>query len=255
VLAEPQKIHFYRNADMNDLEKKLKVSNASFKIIVSDGMFSLRGNLAPLPDMIRLAEEHEAAIYLDDAHASGLIGETGQGTWEYYGVDPSKIDFKAGSAAKTVAAGQGGFIHGSKMLIDYCRDNIRHYIFGGAVEPAVAKAITTALEIIRQEPWRRQKCLENANYLRSRLNEEGFDTLGSEFQIVPILIGGMQEAFQIQEELLEEGYYIRPFHYPAAPRNKTVLRATITCLHEFNHVDEFVKKLCKISEKYTVARV
>ncbi|MBI3930066.1 MAG: pyridoxal phosphate-dependent aminotransferase family protein [Armatimonadetes bacterium] len=243
VLAQPAAITTYRHADLEHLEKKLKTSRASTLIIATDGVFSAHGDVAPLPDLVELAERYEAALFVDDSHGTGILGPHGRGTWDHFGLDPRRIDFKVGSLAKAFATGMGGFVVGAPVLTEYLRDNLEHYIFGGSMPPAHAKAATTALRIAREEPWRRQLALERSDYLRSQLQARGFDTLGARFHITPILIGREEDAFRVQRELEAQGIYVWPFHYPAIPRGRAILRVNVTALHTVDHLDRFVEAL------------
>ncbi len=235
----------YRHSDMNELEMRLQKSEASIRIIATDGLFSTDGDLALLPEIVGLAYQYEAMIFVDDAHGTGVLGSNGRGIWEHFGLE-DEIDFKVGSLAKAFSGGLGAFIVGDKDLTDYVRVTGGHYIFGGSIPPAIAMAIATNIETAMKEPWRRERVLSNAEYLRSKLHENGFDTLGSESQIVPILIGPDEVALNTCQELLSRGFFVPVFRYPAVPHNKARLRATVMATHTEDHIDELVNSLVGI---------
>jgi len=243
----------YRHVDMNDLERKLKKSDAHIRLIATDGLFSTDGDLAPLPDIVGLADRYGAMVFVDDAHATGVYGAEGRGTWEHFGVE-DRVDIKVGSLAKAFGGGLGAFVVGDGDFADYLRVTGGHYIFGGSVPPAVAMAITACIRTARRERWRRKAVLENAEYLRERLRCLGFDTLGSVSQIVPILIGADQEAIAVSAELLEQGILIPPFRYPAVPHGKARLRATLMATHTREQIERFLETLVAVADKHDIRR-
>ncbi len=250
-LAEVDRIYFYRHCDMDHLEGKLRKSDAEIKMIATDGLFSADGDFAPLPDIVELAEEYEALVFVDDAHATGVIGENGRGTWEYYAVE-DRVDIKVGSLSKALASGLGGFVVGDKDFTDYIRVTARHYIFGGSIPPAVAKGITTAIKLATTETWRRKTVLANAQYFRERLNALGFDTLKSQAQIVPILIGDDQSAILVAEELYKQGIFTPCFRWPAVPHGRARIRVNLMATHTKEHLERFLETFEKVAEKYRV---
>jgi 7-keto-8-aminopelargonate synthetase-like enzyme len=237
----------YRHSDMNQLETKLAKSKAKFKMIVTDGLFSTDGDLAKLPDIVSLAERYGAMVFVDDAHGTGVLGQHGRGIWEHFGLS-DRIDVKIGSLAKSFAGGLGGFVVGDKDFTDYLRVTGGHYIFGGSIPPGVAMSITASIKTAMAEPWRRLTVLSNAEYLRSRLHALGYDTLGSESPIVPIIIGDDAKAIAVSERLLEVGYFAPAFRYPAVPRKKSRIRVTMMATHTHEHIDGFVEALVKAIE-------
>jgi 7-keto-8-aminopelargonate synthetase-like enzyme len=231
---------------MGDLESKLSKSSADIKLIATDGLFSTDGDLAKLPEIVKLADQYDAMLFVDDAHGTGVLGQNGRGIWEHFGLS-DRVDIKVGSLAKAVAGGLGGFVAGKKELTDYLRVTGGHYIFGGSIPPASAMAITTALKVITAEPWRRQTVLDNSDYLRSKLHALGFDTVGSQSQIVPIIIGKDEDAIEVSGRLLEAGFFAPPFRYPAVPRGKARIRVTMMATHTKEHIDRFVEALATIN--------
>jgi 7-keto-8-aminopelargonate synthetase-like enzyme len=233
---------------MDDLEQKLKKSKAEIRMIATDGMFSADGDLAPLPEIVQLAERYEATVFVDDAHGTGILGENGRGTWEHFGLK-DEIDIKVGSLAKAFSGGLGGFVTGSHDLCDYVRVAGGHYIFGGSIPPAIAMAITSNIRTARNEPWRRKKVIENSEYLRTELRKRGFGVLGDNSPIVPIVMGKSEPTLAVSKELMEAGFFIPTFRYPATPMNKARLRATLMATHTKEQIDGFIAALVEISEK------
>jgi 8-amino-7-oxononanoate synthase len=243
----------YRHNDMDDLERKLKKSEAEIKLIATDGLFSAEGDLARLPDIVKLAEKYGAMVFVDDAHATGVLGKNGRGSWEYFNVE-DKIDIKVGSLSKAFAAGFGAFVVGDKNFMDILRVSSNHYIFGGSMPHGHVLAMIKLIQIARTESWRRKAVLEHAHYLRNRLNEMGFDTFNSEAQIVPILIGKEEDALAISAELLEQGFLILPFRYPAVPKGKARLRVNPMATHTREHIDRFLETFVRIADKYQIRK-
>lgn len=243
----------YRHSDMVHLESKLTKSDADIKMIATDGLFSTDGDLARLPEIVKLADQYNAMVFVDDAHGTGVLGQNGRGIWEHYGLS-DRVDIKVGSLAKAFAGGLGGFIAGNKDFTDYLRVTGGHYIFGGSIPPAVAMAITASIKVSMAEPWRRQTVLSNADYLRDKLHALGFDTVGSASQIVPIIIGKDEDAIAISAQLLEAGFFVPSFRYPAVPRGKARIRATMMATHTREHIDNFVDALKKINGKLVRSR-
>jgi 7-keto-8-aminopelargonate synthetase-like enzyme len=238
---------------MDHLGSKLAKSDADIKMIATDGLFSTDGDLAKLPEIVELADQYNAMVFVDDAHGTGILGQNGRGIWEHYGLS-DRVDVKVGSLAKAFAGGLGGFIAGDKNFTDYLRVTGGHYIFGGSIPPAVAMAITASIKVSMAEPWRRQTVLANADYLRNKLHALGFDTVGSASQIVPIIIGKDEDAIAVSAQLLKAGFFAPSFRYPAVPRGKARIRATMMATHTQEHIDRFVEALTKINGKLVRSR-
>ena len=251
ILAQPDEFVLYKHCNVTHLEDKLKKYRNSRKMIVTDGLFSGAGDLAPLKEIVALAKEYEAIVFCDDAHGTGVLGENGRGTWELLGVE-NEVDIKVGSLSKAFGGGLGGFVAGSTKFIEFLRVSGRHYIFGGSIPPAVAKGITEALRLAQNEKWRRERVLKSANFLRLRLNENDFDTFGSKAQIVPILIGDERKAVIVAEMLNEFGIFAPSFRYPAVPRGKACIRVNLMATHTDEHLENFLKIFCRVAEKNKV---
>lgn len=230
----------YRHNDMNDLEQKLKCYRRRGKLVVTDGVFSMDGDIAPLDTIRYLCRKYHASLMVDDAHATGILGDTGKGTAELFGLKIGEdIDILQGTCSKTFAS-VGGFGVGSRELIKYLRVMGRSFMFSCAMPPTTAASIITAIKIIQAEPWRRVSILENARYLRERLQALGFNTLTSETQIVPLEIGDEQKTKAFGNRLFEEGIYGPAVMWPAVPKNKGRIRLTIIATHTKQHIDQLL---------------
>lgn len=233
----------YRSGDMLDLERQLSASSAELKMIITDGIFSTSGRLAPLQDICRLAEKYNAVIYVDDAHAIGVLGPNGRGTCEFLGVE-DQVDVKMGVISKALGT-MGGFIAGDDWFIQYLRHS-RPQIHSMPLPAAECGATIKAIEIAQDEPWRRQKVLALAESLRSGLQAIGFDTLGSVSQVVPILIGDELLARKFACDLEERGVFCPPFEYPAVPMGQAVLRFCPSALHTKEDIDQLLGALSEL---------
>lgn len=238
----------YKHTDINDLAEKLKkYPTKTRKVIITDGVFSMDGDTAPLPDILDLAKKHSALVYLDDAHATGILGKNGRGLEDYFGID-NKVDFTMGTFTKCFG-GVGGFVVGSQTLIDYLKISSDSFIFTAPIAPPVVCGLIKAIEIVEKEPWRREKLLKNAEYLRNKLKELNFDTGTSNTQIIPIVIGDEKKAIKVSQSLLEKGIFIPVARWPAVPQKQARLRTTLTCDHTFEQIDYLVDTLMDIRNK------
>lgn len=238
----------YEHKDVDDLEAKLKkYPIKTRKMIVTDGVFSMDGDTAPLPEILELAKKYKAIVYLDDAHATGILGKNGKGLEEFFNID-HQVDVTMGTFTKCFG-GVGGFVVGKQFLIDYLKIASDSFIFTAPIAPPVACGLIKAIEIVKAEPWRRQKLLENAEYLRGKLHNLGFDTAESNTQIIPIMIGDEKKAIKASQMLLENNIFIPVARWPAVPQKQARLRATLMCDHSKEQIDHLVDVLIKIREK------
>lgn len=233
-LSRPDGEYKYRHCDVEELEKLLKRSNHKRKLIVTDGYFSMSARVAPLQEIVRLAKEYEAMIMVDDAHGVGVLGDNGRGTAEMFGVE-SDIHFPVGSTAKAFGI-RGGFVCGSKEYIKYLRVSARAYMFSGTLPAPIPAGVIKALEVAENEPWRREKVLESAQYLRIKLTEMGYTVLG-EKHIVPVLIGDESLAHQLSLELEKRGIFASSIRYPAVPKGEAQVRFMPMATHTQENLD------------------
>ncbi len=235
----------YANRDMDDLERQLKDSaDARFRMVVTDGVFSMDGYMAPLRDICDLAERYDAMVMVDDSHAVGFIGENGRGTHEHHGV-MGRVDAITGTLGKALGGASGGYVSGRKELVAMLRQRSRPYLFSNSVAPPIAAASLIVLELLRSARDLRQRLADNTRLFRSRMAEEEFDILPGDHPIVPIMIGDAALASRMSAVMLEKGVYVVGFSYPVVPQGKARIRAQVSAAHspaELEHaVQAFVE--------------
>ncbi len=214
----------YANSDMNDLEGQLKLAReegARFIMIATDGVFSMDGTLANLPDLTRLAEKYDAMVMVDDCHATGFMGPKGAGTPAHFGVD---VDILTGTLGKALGGAIGGYIAGPQGVIDLLRQRARPYLFSNSLPPSIVMAGIKALELVEQGDDLRAQLFENAVYWRKGLKELGFDLLPGEHPIIPVMLGEAQLAQDMAAKLFDEGVYVSGFFFPVVPRGQARIR-------------------------------
>ena len=239
-------VFIYKHNDMEDLERGLKKYKTKRKLIVTDGVFSMDGDIAKLDQIVKLVDIYGGLIYVDDAHATGVLGEHGGGTAEHYHVQ-DKIDMQMGTFSKAVGV-LGGYIAGKKELIEYLRVATRSYIFSTAMPPAIAEVIAKSLDIIHDDHHIRSKLKENADYLRSNLQNIGFDTLTSETQIIPIFIGDDNKAIEAARYLFKHNIFGPSVRWPAVEKNRSRIRLTVMSTHTREQLDYLLNICSKMKE-------
>ncbi len=238
----------YRHNDMDDLEKKLRnVSDEKGKLIVVDGVFSMEGDLAPLPEIITLKRRYGARLMVDDAHGIGVFGERGRGTPEHFDVE-SEVDLVMGTFSKSLAA-IGGFIAGDALVIEHIKHNARAAIFSAAPPPPSVAAATKALEIIKREPERRKRLWENTNYMKRELDGLGFDTCGSASPVIPLALGDDMDAYQMTVKLQEAGVFVNPVVSPAVPHGQAMIRTSYMASHTREHLDFALEAFARVGRE------
>ena len=251
-LAKAEKV-IYKHCDMNDLEQKLKqYKQKNRKLIVSDGLFSMDGDIAPLPSIVDLAKKHEAMVFIDDAAATGILGENGRGTMEYFGLKEG-VDIIVTTFSKCFGI-VGGIAVASKEMIDYLRVTAKTYMFSGAFLGALSCGILTALEIIKQGESKRAECWKNTKYLKGKLEEAGFNTLNSQTPIIPILIGDEKTAIGMSKDLFDRGIFSPPIRWPAVFHGQARMRFTVTCQYSKEQLDRLVENLIIVGKKYKIVQ-
>jgi glycine C-acetyltransferase len=225
----------YRHGDMTELELRLKEAKDSRrKLVITDGVFSMEGDLAKLPEIVRLAEKHGALAAVDDSHAHGVVGHTGRGTPEHFGV---KVDIITGTLGKALGGAAGGFIAGPGPVIELMVQRSRPQLFSNALPPATAGGALAALRILQREPGR-VKCLQaNVAYLRSGLKRLGYKVVDSPTAILPILVGETARALRLSASMLAKGVMITGFGFPVVPEGAARLRAQVSASHTTEHLD------------------
>lgn len=247
-LAKAERV-IYKHKDMNDLEDKIKKNKKKINLIVTDGIFSMDGDIAPLKDIVSLGKRYNIRVMVDDAHASGVLGENGRGTAEYFDLKDD-VDITMGTFTKAFG-GVGGFIAGSKDLIDYLRISARTYIFSAPIPPAVSAGLIESIRIVSEDKNIREKLWENTRYLRGKLKEIGFNILG-ETNIIPLVIGDEKKAISFSRELFELGVFAPCVRWPAVPEKQARLRITVMASHSKENIDKFLEVLKIAGEKLSI---
>ena len=235
----------YRNSDMSHLEEQLKAAAACrFRMIATDGVFSMDGYLANLPEICSLADKYGAIVMVDDSHAVGVMGPNGCGTPEHFGVS-ERIDIITGTLGKALGGASGGYTSGRKALIDLLRQRSRPYLFSNTLAPPIAATSVRTLELLRESDHLRRQLRENTEYFRSAMSENGFRVLPGEHPIVPVMIGDAALATKMADTLLQEGIYVVGFSFPVVPKGEARIRTQMSAAHtrpQLEHaVEAFVK--------------
>jgi 8-amino-7-oxononanoate synthase len=230
-------LRVYPHKDMNFLEQILKKSqSARLRLIITDGVFSMDGDIAPLPEIIDLAKRYNALVMVDDAHGTGVLGKEGRGTVEYFGLE-GKVDIVMGTLSKALGS-LGGFIAGSKVLSDYLINKARSFIYSTALPPAQVATALASLEVIQAEPTWQLRLWENVRYLKQGLQSLGFDTMESQTQIIPVFIGDTDKTVQASEFFYKNGILTPAIRPPTVPKGRSRLRLSLMATHTTAHLDK-----------------
>ena len=221
----------YKNGDMNDLEAKLKdAASTRYKMITTDGVFSMDGYIAKLPEICDLAEKYDAMVMIDDSHAVGFMGEHGRGTHEYHNV-MDRVDIITGTLGKALGGASGGYTSGKKEIIDLLRQRSRPYLFSNSVAPPIVAASIKAIDLLSESTELRDKLMDNTRYFREKIAGIGLEVLPGEHPIVPIMFGEAIPAVKMAESLLKKGVYVIPFSFPVVPKGKARIRTQVSAAH------------------------
>lgn len=230
----------YKNADMDDLRAQLEAAKGARRtIIVTDGVFSMDGYLAPLDKICDLADEFGALVLVDDSHAVGFMGKTGAGTPEHFGVS-DRIDIYTGTFGKALGGASGGYVAAHQEIIDVLRQRARPYLFSNSLAPAIVDATLKALDLVENSSDLRGTLFENAEYFRSKMTEAGFELLDGEHAIVPVMFGDAALAARVADRMLEHGVYVTAFSYPVVPKGKARIRVQLSAAHSKEDIDRAV---------------
>lgn len=230
----------YKNRDMADLEAKLQeASDARFKVIATDGVFSMDGYIAPLDQICELADKYGALVMVDDSHAVGFTGDTGAGTPELFGVQ-DRIDINTGTLGKALGGASGGYTCARAEIVEILRQRSRPYLFSNSLAPAIVGATLAVLEEIKNSSQLLENLKDNTAYFRERMTAEGFDIPESEHAIVPVMIGDATKAAQMADALLADGIYVRAFSYPVVPKGKARIRTQMSAAHTRDDLDRAI---------------
>jgi glycine C-acetyltransferase len=237
----------YKNRDLDDLKRALEATkDARNRLIMTDGVFSMEGSLAPLPEMVALAKEHDAFLVVDDSHGTGVLGPTGRGTPEELGVF-GQIDAYTSTLGKALGGSHGGFTTGPKALVDYLRQKSRPYLFSNTLPPAVVMGSLAALELIQKDDSFVRRLRENTAYFRQQLTAKGVKVREGIHPIVPIIIGDTAKAIAMSRELLDRGVYLSGFGFPVVPQGAARLRCQISAAHTREHLDTSIKAIVEVA--------
>ncbi|CAL2105391.1 2-amino-3-ketobutyrate CoA ligase [Tenacibaculum sp. 190524A02b] len=244
----------YANNDMADLKVKLIEANKQnhrFKIIVTDGVFSMDGVVAELDKICDLADKYDALVMIDECHASGFIGKTGRGTIELKDV-LGRVDIITGTLGKALGGAMGGFTTGRKEIIDMLRQRSRPYLFSNSLAPAIVGASLKVFEILENDTSLRDKLEENTNYFRTKMETAGFDLVGADAAIVPVMLYDAKLSQTMASKLLDEGIYVIGFFYPVVPKEKARIRVQLSAAHTKAHIDKAVEAFVKVGKELKV---
>lgn len=244
----------YKNNDMEDLEAQLKAAsekNHRFKIIVTDGVFSMDGIVANLKGVCDLADKYDALVMVDDSHATGFIGKTGRGTHEYCDV-MDRVDIITSTLGKALGGAMGGFTSGKKEIIDMLRQRSRPYLFSNSLAPGIVGAAIHVLDTLDKSTDLRDKVMENSNYFRAKMKEAGFDIVEGESAIVPVMLYDAKLSQEMADKLLEEGIYVIGFFFPVVPREQARIRVQLSASHTKEQLDKAIAAFIKVGKELKV---
>lgn len=244
----------YQNSDMADLETQLIAANengARFKIIVTDGVFSMDGIVAPLDQICDLADKYDAMVMIDECHSAGFIGETGRGTLEAKGV-LDRIDIITGTLGKALGGAMGGYTTGKKEIIDVLRQRSRPYLFSNSLAPAIVGASIKVFEMLDKDTTLRDKLEWNTDYFKKGMKAAGLDIVEGDSAIVPVMLYDAKLSQTMADKLLEEGIYVIGFFYPVVPKEKARIRVQLSAAHEKEHLDKAIAAFTKVAKELNV---
>jgi glycine C-acetyltransferase len=239
----------YRHADLADLEEKLTAArDRRTRMVITDGVFSMEGSIAPLPDLVELCRRHEAVLVVDDSHATGVLGAHGRGTAEHYGL-VGEVDIITSTLGKALGGAAGGFVAGSAAVCDYLTQRARPQLFSNALPPTVAASALASVEYLEAHPERVATLRANAGYFRERLLELGFKPLPGETPIIPVILGETSAAIRMSELLLAEGVFVTGFGFPVVPQGQARVRCQVSAAHTRDDLDQALAAFGKVGRQ------
>jgi glycine C-acetyltransferase len=242
----------FKHSDMGHLEEKLQEhQDKRARMVITDGVFSMDGDLARLDRIVELAERYDAMVFVDDSHATGFIGRTGRGTHEHCGV-VGRIDVVTTTLGKALGGASGGCVSGRKELVEMCRQRARPYLFSNTVAPVIVSGALKVLDLIAGTTERRDKLEENTRYWRRLLTEAGFDLKEGESPIVPVMLYNAKLAQDVARDLYGEGIYVVGFFFPVVPKGQARIRTQLSAAHERHHLDTAIEAFVKVGRKYEI---
>ncbi len=244
----------YANNDMAALEEQLKQADADgarFKIIATDGVFSMDGVIADLASICDLADKYDAMVMVDDCHATGFLGENGKGSHEYCGV-MGRVDIITGTLGKALGGASGGYTSGKKEVVEWLRQRSRPYLFSNSVAPPIVSASLKVFEMMKEGDELRANLWRNANHFRTRMEEAGFTLAGKDHAIIPVMLGDARLASEMADKMLEKGIYVIGFSYPVVPKGQARIRTQMSAGHSLEHVDKAVDAFVEVGRELGV---
>ena len=244
----------YRHGDLDDLVEKLRANaGAKRRLIWTDGVFSMEGSIAKLPELLQIARDHDAVLLVDDSHATGVLGRTGRGTAEHFGV-VGEVDVITSTLGKALGGAAGGFVAGSAALCDMLTQRSRPQLFSNALPPTVACSARASVQFIEEHPERVERLRDNTRYFRERVVEAGLTPLPGETPIVPIIVGETADAIRMSDMLLDEGVFATGFGFPVVPHGQARVRCQISAAHSRDDLDVAVRALASVARKVGVLK-
>ena len=247
-LCKAQRLR-YANNDMADLEAKLiAAAGARFRLVVTDGVFSMDGTFANLPAICDLAEAHDALVMVDDSHAIGFIGERGAGTPEMHGVE-GRVHITSGTFGKALGGASGGYITGPQPVVDILRQRARPYLFSNSLAPSIVNATLAALDLLEASAELRRQLADNTRYFRERIGAAGFDVIAGTHPIVPIMTGDAVKAQQLAAELMQHGVYVTAFSFPVVPQGMARVRTQMSAAHDREQLERAIDAFIAVGKQ------
>ena len=243
----------YANNDMDDLRRQLEAAkDARFKMIATDGVFSMDGIIADLPSICDLADEYDAMVMVDDSHAIGFIGPNGGGTPDYWGVT-DRVDIVTGTFGKALGGASGGYTAGPAELVTMLRQRSRPYLFSNSLAPMITATTVRAIDLLRSSGDRRTKLMHNASRFRKGMEDNGFTLAGADHPIVPVMLGDAKVASAMADALLDEGVYVIGFSFPVVPRGEARIRTQMSAAHTDDHIDKAIDAFASVAKDLGVS--
>ncbi len=244
----------YKHMDVADLEKCLQeTQDKRFRVIVTDGVFSMDGDIASLKEICALSEKYNALVMVDDSHATGFVGPTGRGTPEHWGV-MQKVDIITSTMGKALGGAAGGFVSGKKEIVEILRQRSRPYLFSNTLPPVIVAVTIKVLEMLGSTTELRDRLEKNTLYFREKMTEAGFDIRPGVHPIVPVMLYDAKKAAEMAKKLLGEGVYVKAFSYPVVPKDKARIRVQISAAHSQKDLDFAIEKFIKVGKEMSVIR-
>jgi len=243
----------YKHANMEELEEQLKAAQAQrFRLVVTDGVFSMDGDIAKLNEICDLADKYDAMVMVDDSHSAGFIGKTGRGTHEYHNV-MDRVDIITGTLGKALGGAMGGYTTGKKEIIDMLRQRSRPYLFSNSLSPAIVGASIEVFDMLSGSTQLRDKLMGNASYFKEKMQEAGFDLKPSDSAIVALMLYDAKLSQDFAAKLLDEGIYVIGFYYPVVAKGQARIRIQLSAAHEKEHLDKAIAAFIKVGKELKVS--